>query len=39
MEGERSCYRGGQFNGVEIVKLPRWTVYGGRMDILWRRLV
>ena len=26
MEGEWSCYRGGQFNGGRIVMLQRWPV-------------
>ena len=26
MEGEWLCYRGGQFNGVRMVMLQRWTV-------------
>ena len=26
MEGEWSCYRGGQFNGERMVMLRRWTV-------------
>ena len=25
MEGARSCYRGGQFNGGRIVMLRRWS--------------
>ena len=29
MEGEWSCYRGGQFNGGSMVMLQRWSV-------LWR---
>ena len=29
MEGEWSCYRGGQFNGGRMVMLQRWSV-------LWR---
>ena len=36
MEGEWSCYRGGQFNGGRMVKLQRhslmdgeWSCYGG----------
>ena len=27
MEGEWSCYRGGQFKGGSIVMLQRWSVY------------
>ena len=26
MDGERSCYRGGQFNGMRMVMLQRWSV-------------
>ena len=26
MEGERSCYRGGLFNGGRMVMLQRWPV-------------
>ena len=26
MEGEWSCYRGGQFNGGRMVMLQRWPV-------------
>ena len=26
MEGEWSCYRGGQFNGGRMVMLQRWSV-------------
>ena len=26
IEGERSCYRGGQFKGGRMVMLQRWTV-------------
>ena len=40
MEGEWSCYRGGQFNGGRMVMLQRWTVTevfnGGRMVMLRR---
>ena len=25
MEGEWSCYRGGQFNGGRMVKLQKWS--------------
>ena len=25
MEGERFCYKGGLFNGAEMVMLERWT--------------
>ena len=27
IEGECSCYRGGQFNGEKMVTLQRWSVY------------
>ena len=26
MEGEWSCYRGGQFNGGRMVMLQRWSI-------------
>ena len=26
MEGEWSCYRGGQFNGGSMVMLQRWSI-------------
>ena len=29
MEGERSCYRGGQFNAGRIVILQRWSIMEG----------
>ena len=37
MEGEWSCYRGGQFNGGRMVMLQRWSLMEGewscyRMD-------
>ena len=34
IEGERSCYRGGHFNGGKMVMLQRWSVQGGRMVML-----
>ena len=36
MEGEWSCYKGGQFNGRRMVMLQKWSLYGGRMVILLR---
>ena len=35
MEGEWSCYRGGQFNGGRMVMLRRWPGCG-RMVMLQR---
>ena len=47
MEGEWSCYRGGQFNGGRKVMLQRWCLMegpwscyrgqynGGRIVMLW----
>ena len=29
MEGEWSCYRGGQFNGGKMVMLQRWSLMEG----------
>ena len=35
MEGEWSCYRGGQFNGGRMVMLQRWSLFnGGGLDVL-----
>ena len=28
MEGDWSCYRGGQFNGGRIIMLQRWPLKG-----------
>ena len=42
MEGEWSCYGGGQFKAGRMVMLQRWTFNEGRMvllerwSVLWR---
>ena len=36
MEGEWSCYGGGEFKGGRMVMLLRWPIKGGRMVMLQR---
>ena len=40
MEGEWSCYGGGQFNGERMVMLQRWSLFNeGRMVMLQKSSV
>ena len=39
MEGEWSCYRGGQFNGGRMVMLQRWSLFNGGGMVMLEQVV